>query len=72
MINVIYSGIFCVIVFFMWVSIIFSYADKKYGVEQLFSTTVKAMITYALSSIIALGLTVCTYFIVCFIQITFE
>ncbi len=70
MTNIIYACVFCVVAFLMWVSIIFSYIDKRYNVGRLFSTTLKAVLIYILSSAIALVLTFCTYLTVWFVQDT--
>lgn len=68
MYNIVYAIVFCIIVFFMWMSVIFSYADKKYGVERLFISVKKAIATYVISIMISIVLTVITYIIISFVQ----
>lgn len=66
--NILYAIAFCIAAFLMWMSIIFSCAEKKYSIDQLFSTDKKAVMTYLISSIIAIVLTIITYILFYSIQ----
>lgn len=55
----------------MWLSLVFSYADKKYGEEQLFLTIKSAILTYAVAVVISIVLTISTYLLISFIQSCF-
>lgn len=69
--DIFYAIIFCIITFFMWLSIVFSIAEKKYGSEKLFESGRTTLITYGISSAIALIFTFFTYLIVWYVQSIF-
>lgn len=68
MYNILYAIIFCIVGFLMWMSILFSYANKRYGVDKLFFTVRSSICTYVIAITISVILTVFTYIVVSFVQ----
>jgi len=68
MYNILYAIIFCVVGFFMWMSILFSYASKKYGTDRLFLTVRSSIYTYVVAIVVSVILTAFTYIVISFMQ----
>lgn len=67
--NKIYAIIFCLVTFFMLLSIVFSIMDKVFGIDNMFSSNKNAVLFLVSGIIISVILTFSVYVLVFFIQV---
>lgn len=68
MYNNIVLGLFLIVTFLMYVSIIFNIVGKFIPEEKLFSSARKGLVLYGVTGIISAILTFATWIILCMIQ----